>query len=77
VPVLKRSSDAAGPAILRGDAVTISVTGGGFAVSQPGEAMEAGPVGSWIKVRPAAAAAKSTSLRARVVRPGLVELPLP
>ena len=66
---------AAAPAIMRGDAVTISLGGEGFAVSQPGEALEAGPVGGWIRVRTLAAG--SQPLRARVVRPGLVGIELP
>lgn len=61
------------PAILRGDAVTIAVAGEGFTVSRPGEAMEAGPAGGWIRVRPIA----GEPVRARVVRPGLVSLALP
>ena len=61
--------------MLRGDAVTISLGGEGFAVSQPGEALEAGPVGGWIKVRPLAAG--SPPLRARIIRPGLVGIDLP
>lgn len=66
---------AAAPAINRGDAVTIAVAGEGFAVSQPGEALEGGPVGTWIRVR--GLSAKAQPMRARVVRPGLVEMPLP
>lgn len=62
------------PAVGRGEAVTISVIGTGFAVSQPGEALEAGPVGAWIKVR---VAGKNEPLRAQVVRPGLVSVPVP
>ena len=69
------AAPAAAPAVMRGDAVTISLGGEGFAVSQPGEAMEAGPVGGWIKVRTLAAG--STPLRARVIRPGLVGIELP
>ena len=69
------ATPAATPAIMRGDAVTISLGGEGFAVSQPGEAMEAGPVGGWIKVR--ALATGSTPLRAKVIRPGLVGIELP
>lgn len=65
-------------AISRGDAVAIAVTGDGFTVSQPGEAMEAGPVGAWIRVRPTASGnSASEPMRARVERPGLVMLPLP
>lgn len=63
------------PAILRGDAVTISLGGEGFAVSQPGEALEAGPVGGWIKVRTLVTG--STPLRAKIIRPGLVGIELP
>ena len=64
--------------INRGDAVAIAITGDGFTVSQPGEAMEAGPVGAWIRVRPAAAGnSRSEPMRARIERPGLVTLPLP
>ena len=66
---------AATPAVMRGDAVTISLGGDGFAVSQPGEAMEAGPVGGWIKVRTLATGGQP--LRARVIRPGLVGIELP
>lgn len=70
---------AALPAINRGDAVTIAVRGDGFTVSQPGEAMEAGPVGSWIKVRTVAASPRpgaTDAMRAQVIRPGLVAVPL-
>lgn len=59
-------------AIVKGDAVTIAVTGDGFTVSQPGEALDSGPVGAWVRVR---TSAKADALRGRVVRPGLVELP--
>lgn len=69
------------PAVNRGDAVTIAITGDGFTVSQPGEALEGGPVGQWIRVRPASAAAvpgaRGDTLRARIVRPGMVAIPLP
>ncbi len=63
------------PAINRGDAVTIAVDGDGFTVSHPGEAMESGPEGAWIRVR--TLAARAEPMRARVVRPGLVSVPLP
>ena len=78
---------AAAPVILRGDAVTISVRSDGFAVSQPGEALEAGAIGAWIKVRGASSASGGASgwawgqgapvLRAKVLRPGLVGMDLP
>lgn len=65
-------------AINRGDALSIAVTGEGFTVSQPGEALEAGPVGSWIRVRPLTARRGSgQEMRAQIVRPGLVRVPLP
>lgn len=61
--------------ISRGDAVTVTVIGDGFAVSQSGEAMEGGPAGAWIKVRTVNAGAPV--LRARVLRPGAVGIDLP
>jgi len=65
-------------AISRGDAVSIAITGDGFTVSQAGEALDAGVVGDWIRVRPASVArARSEPVRARVMRPGLVALPMP
>ena len=63
------------PAINRGDAVTVAVTGAGFSVSQPAEALEAGPVGGWIRVR--GTNGKNQIMRAQVLRPGLVGVPLP
>lgn len=60
-------------AVARGEGVTVTVAGDGFSVSQPGEALDAGAVGAWIRVR---TAAKADPLRARIVRPGLVELPV-
>jgi flagellar basal body P-ring formation protein FlgA len=67
--------EAAPPAITRGDAVSIAVSGQGFTVAQRGEALESGPVGAWIKVRTANPGAPA--LRARVIRPGLVGIALP
>jgi len=65
--------DSATPAVAKGDVVSIALTGDGFSVSQPGEALDSGPVGAWIRVR---TAAKADAMRARVVRPGLVEVPV-
>ncbi|MEO0032282.1 MAG: hypothetical protein RIS94_2040 [Pseudomonadota bacterium] len=65
--------DFSGPAVARGDAVTIAATGDGFSVSQPGEALDSGGIGAWIRVR---TNAKADPMRARIVRPGLVELPV-
>lgn len=67
--------EAAPPAITRGDAVSIAVSGQGFTVAQNGEALESGAVGAWIKVRTANPGAPA--LRARVIRPGLVGIDLP
>lgn len=61
------------PAVARGEAVTIAVEGDGFSVSQSGEAMEAGAVGAWIRVR---TSAKATTMRAQITRPGLVVVPI-
>lgn len=64
------------PALIqRGDAVTIRVGGDGFAVSQPGEAMEPGSAGSWIKVR--GLGPKAPVLRGRVLAAGVVGVELP
>jgi flagella basal body P-ring formation protein FlgA len=78
VPV-KQGGQALGgaPAINRGDAISIAVSGEGFTVAQPGEAMESGAVGSWIRVRPVTAKTGAEPMRAQVLRPGLVSLPLP
>jgi len=79
VPILATQGAAAtAPAVLRGEAVTISVGGDGFTVSQSGEAMEAGAVGAWIRVRLAqGGVARGEPMRAQVVRPGLVSVPMP
>jgi len=80
VPVSGRGQGvAAMSSVNRGDAVTIAVAGDGFTVSQPGEAMEGGAVGAWIKVRAVKAEAKPGAndiMRAQIVRPGLVRVPL-
>ena len=67
---------ASAPVIAKGDALTIMVRGDGYSVSQGGEALEAGATGAWIRVRAGdkAPGERSEALRARVVRPGLVEL---
>lgn len=79
VPV--RQSPAAAPAELavrRGDAVAIAISGEGFTVSQPGEAMQSGPVGAWVAVRPASAPrAGGGTIQGQIVRPGLVAVPVP
>lgn len=61
------------PLVAKGDAVTVTVSGTGFAVSQQGEALEPGAAGEWIKVR----LGRGEPLRARVLRPGAVGIVLP
>lgn len=73
--VTAAAGPAAAPAIQRGDAISISVAGDGFAVAQPGEALEAGAVGAWIKVR--TLDPKAQPLRARVLAPGRAGIDLP
>ena len=75
VPLPAVSAAAAPPLIQRGDSVTIQVGGEGWAVSQPGEALEPGAAGTWIKVR--GVTPKAPVLRGRVLRPGLVGVDLP
>lgn len=67
------------PLVMRGEAVTVSVTGAGFSVSQPAIALDSGAAGSWIRIRPAEArpGKPGEALRAQVMRPGLVAVPLP
>ena len=76
VPLVSaQAGPAAAPAIQRGDAISISVAGDGFAVAQPGEALESGAVGAWIKVR--TVDAKAQPMRARVLAPGQAGIDLP
>ena len=69
------AAEAAAPVVTRGDAISITVSGSGFAVSQPGEALESGAAGAWIRVR--TLNPKAQPLRARVIRPGVVGMDLP
>lgn len=76
-PAQQASAAPETPAVTRGEAVTVSVTGDGFAVSQPGIAMEAGPVGAWVRVRMVQGGApKGDAMRAQVIRPGLLAIPM-
>lgn len=76
-PVQQASAAPETPAVARGEAVTVSVTGDGFAVSQPGVAMDQGPVGAWVRVRMVQSGQpKGDAMRAQVVRPGLVAIPM-
>ncbi len=76
VPLLQSAATApqTGPAVLRGEGVTIAITGTGFSVTQPGQALESGPVGAWIRVK--STTSNAEPLRALVVRPGLVRIDL-
>ncbi|WP_295527412.1 flagella basal body P-ring formation protein FlgA [Novosphingobium sp. Chol11] len=60
-------------AVERGENITVAVVGDGFTVSQPAEALESGPVGAWIRVR---TGPKTSPVRARIMRPGLAEMPV-
>ena len=60
-------------AVRRGDNLTVTVIGRGFAIRRPAEALEAGAVGDWISVR---TAADREPLRVRIVQPGLAEIAL-
>ncbi|MFT4025193.1 MAG: flagella basal body P-ring formation protein FlgA [Novosphingobium sp.] len=65
------------PAVTPNEAVTVSVTGEGFAVSQPGIALDKGAVGSWVRVKMVSAGQpKGDAMRAQVIRPGLVAIPM-
>ena len=71
-----RAAGASAPqanAVKRGDSLTVSVTGRGFAVRRPAEALESGAVGDWIAVRTATG---GDPVRAQIVQPGLAEIPL-
>ncbi|MDD3800077.1 MAG: flagella basal body P-ring formation protein FlgA [Novosphingobium sp.] len=63
----------AAPAVERGDAVTVTLRGPGFSVSQSAEALEGGAVGEWIRVR----VGKTGEMQAQVLRPGAVGMDLP
>lgn len=74
VPVYGASvGQVAQPVVARGDAVSVTLSGPGFSVSQSAEALEAGAVGEWVRVR----VGKTTELRAQVLRPGAVGMDLP
>jgi flagella basal body P-ring formation protein FlgA len=61
--------------VTRGETVTVALRGRGFALQRQAEAMEAGAVGDWIRIRPAGRDAEP--MRARVIRPGLVGMEMP
>ena len=55
-------------AVKRGQAVTVTLRGSGFSVSQSAQALEDGAAGDWIRVR----VGKETEMQAEVLRPGAV-----
>ena len=61
--------------VARGALVTIVVKGAGFSLSRQGEALDAGAVGDWIRVKPNDL--KGAPLRAEVLRTGTVGIELP
>lgn len=76
-PAQQASAEPQSPAVTPNEAVTVSVVGDGFAVSQPGVAMDKGVVGAWIRVRMVSAGQpRGEAMRAQVVRPGLVKVPM-
>lgn len=76
VPLTAAGAAQGGPDVVsRGDRVTITVRGSGFTLSRQGEALEAGAVGEWIRVR--GADRRGDPLRAQIVRPGVVGMELP
>lgn len=66
-------SPARGAGVERGQVLTIAVQGRGFTVTQQGEALEAGNVGDWIRVRPDG---NREPVRARIDNPGRVVIPV-
>lgn len=55
-------------AVKRGQAVTVTLRGSGFSVSQSAQALEDGATGDWIRIR----VGKETEMQAEVLRPGAV-----
>jgi flagella basal body P-ring formation protein FlgA len=70
-----RRQQAAEKIVSRGALVTIVVKGSGFSLSRQGEALDAGAVGDWIRVKPTDL--KGAPLRAEVLRNGTVGIELP
>jgi flagella basal body P-ring formation protein FlgA len=68
-----RSTPTAAPQIARGQVLTITLQGRGFAISQQAQALEAGRVGEWIRVRPEGS---SEEVRARIDSPVRATIPL-
>lgn len=76
-PVQQASAAPEAPAVTPNEAVTVSVVGEGFAVSQPGIALDKGAVGAWVRVKMVAGGQpRGDAMRAQVIRPGLVKVPM-
>lgn len=74
MPVANSASSAPAVAgVKRGETVIVSVIGRGFTIRRPAEALESGTIGDWIAVRTSTI---GEPLRARIVQPGLAEIPL-
>lgn len=70
------SRAAQGPVVVaRGEMVSIAVSGAGFTLTRQGQAMDAGAVGDWIRVKPQGN--KTDPIRARILRAGVVGMELP
>lgn len=76
-PAQQASAAPEAPAVTPNEAVTVSVIGEGFAVSQPGIALDKGAVGAWVRVKMISGGQpRGDAMRAQVVRPGLVKIPM-
>jgi flagella basal body P-ring formation protein FlgA len=70
-----RQQQAGDKVVTRGSLVTIVVKGAGFSLSRQGEALDAGAVGDWIRVKPTDL--KGAPLRGEILRSGMVGIQLP
>lgn len=61
--------------VTRGSLVTIVVKGSGFSLTRQGEALDAGAVGDWIRVKPTDL--RGAPLRAEILQGGMVGIQLP
>ena len=73
------------PVVERGQILTVAVEGRGFSVTQQAEALEAGAIGDWIRVRPETQRAANGSarpattrepIRAQITHPGRAVIPV-
>ena len=79
VAVTAGPSASSAPAVARGEAVAIVIQGQGFTLSRKGEALEAGAIGQWIRVRPVSGdkGNRTEPVRMQVMTPGTVGMDLP